>query len=106
KNIHIKLLKEVGEGDQQKGLEKIINIYKTIKKNPEKICMNHISDFMDDVEKLYGENHIAHMGNLPTAILIGLRHGGTCDFSIVKKHPDKSIDDFMKNKEKKDVEKK
>jgi len=106
KNIHIKLLKEVGEGNQQKGIEKIIDIYKRLKKNPEGLCMKHISDFMDDVDRFYGANHLAHMKNLPTALLMGLRRGGNCDFSIVGKRQDTSIDSFMETKEKKDVEKK
>lgn len=95
KNIHIKLLKEVGEGDQQKGIEKIIDVYKKLKKNPEELCMNNISNFMDDVDRFYGENHVSHMKNLGAALRIGLKHGGNCDFSIVGKRLDQSIDKYV-----------
>lgn len=81
KNIHLKLFKKVGKGNQQLGIEKIIYFYERMNKDPEAICMRHISDFIDDVEQFYGKNHVKNMNNLPSVLRTGLRQGGNCDFS-------------------------
>lgn len=88
-------LKKMGGKTMADNLDRLFKFYESIKKNPEEICMNHISDFMDDVDKFYGSNHVSHMKNIPAAIRKGLRRGGNCDFSIVNKRPDKTIDKFM-----------
>jgi len=105
KNIHIKLLKETGEGDQQKGFEKIIRTYQSIKKNPEELCMAHMYELVRDVEYYYNPDYIPNIGNLCRMIQDALRQGGILDPSILdpsildaKPESKKSTNTFVEDK--------
>ncbi len=88
KIIDINLLKEVGEGNQQKGFEEIIHVYRSVKKDPVELCMVHISKFVRDVE-YYGVD--INIKNFSGMVRMWLKHGGNLDPSILDEKPNTSI---------------
>jgi len=94
--ICIKKFEEMGNGNVQKGIEKSLRICDTVKKNPEEICMQHISDFMIDVHQFYGDNHSEHFDNFPAFVVRGLRKGHFTkdDFTKLNARPEQTIDKF------------
>lgn len=88
-------IKMIGEGDFRQGLTKVLTIYDTTMRDPEKILMNDVDLLMDDLKKHYGENHYKHFDNFPAFFKMFLKKGHT-NVEILKQRPEQSIEKFEK----------
>jgi len=97
-NIDVEIFKKAGGGNMHKGIEEVTHTYQLIKRDPEKLCMAYISDFMTAVRKYYGDDCFSNLANFSAMVCMGLRRGGHLDPSILDEEPN------PEDVEKKDVE--
>ena len=91
----MKQLERIGEGNWKHGLDKAINTYELLERDPSLILHKELEQFGNLVQAFLPENHFEHYvdSNLPALLRIFIKTG-RIDPSILNKRAEKALDKF------------
>ena len=92
-------LTRIGGGNWKQGLDKAINTYELLERDPSLILYKEIEQFGNLIQAFSSENHFEHYmdSNLP-AMLRTFIKTGRIDPSILNKRAEKALDKFEETK--------
>lgn len=93
-------LERIGNGNWRHGLDKVLNTYELIERDPSIILNKELEQFGNLIQVFSPENHFEHYmeSNLPAMLRIFIKTG-RIDPSILNKRAEKALDKFEENKE-------
>jgi len=102
----IRKLEFIGEGNWRHGLDKVLNIYDMVERDPAIILNKELEHFGNLFHTFLPENHYEHYlnSNLSALLRVFIKTG-RLDVSILNSRIEKTLDNFEKSKEKKLEEK-
>jgi hypothetical protein len=94
---YLKKLEKIGGGEWRRGLEKVINIFDIVERDPSIVLQKEFDFYTSLIKAVSSENHYEHFvdSGIP-AVHFNFHKTGYVNSKYLKKRQEKPIDDFDK----------